>query len=275
MQESHRTVPSYIETVDDWSHDMDAYIVLKEILLSQDPGAELVIVARHIANNLYFDEAKILLTELISRTHSARGYYMRGVVLTKVGKHMEAIEDFERATVIQPNYFSAHYRIASVLNKLGKPEEAKEAFKRGRLAQRMKAVETEVESAEGRFQMGMVLRDSGDFAGAEAAFRAAVEAEPDFALAHSHRANMLAKLGRHIEALEANRVAVQLNPNSANLRFGLAQALRYTGDLTNAVTLYREVLALNPSPQLTHLAQERLAMVEAEVARQTAERANH
>ena len=68
-----------------------------------------------------------------------------------------------------------------------------------------------------------------------------------------HKAQALAALGRHEEALGALRTAINLDPGFWEARYLLAVELAVDGDLFGAAGQFREVIRLNPANISAHL----------------------
>jgi tetratricopeptide (TPR) repeat protein len=93
---------------------------------------------------------------------------------------------------------------------------------------------------------GNAAYGAGDYAGALAAYREAVEKNPADAESWSNMGQVLVKLGRTIEALPAFDRAIRLNGDRWAYHFNLARAHGLLGNWDVAVTEYREAQRLLP-----------------------------
>ncbi|MDB9510642.1 tetratricopeptide repeat protein [Kamptonema animale CS-326] len=80
-------------------------------------------------------------------------------------------------------------------------------------------------SANDYFQKGVALVQKQDLAGAEAAFRKAIEINPNFAEAYANLGSVLANQDKLEEAISNFEKAVSLKPNVAVLHYLLGRAL--------------------------------------------------
>lgn len=80
-------------------------------------------------------------------------------------------------------------------------------------------------SANDYFQKGVELVKKQDLAGAEAAFRKAIEINPNFAEAYANLGSVLANQDKLEEAISNFENAVRLKPNIAVLHYLLGRAL--------------------------------------------------
>lgn len=142
-----------------------------------------------------------------------------GLCLSFLGQPEEALEEFDRAILLNERYVEAHLNRAITLNELGRHEEAREAFDRA-----------------GRYEK----EESGRFP-------AAVSAR--LANAHAGVGDLYLAAGAAAEAAAQYRVALELRPRFHDIRNKLAQALMQTGALEEAEAELR--LALEGNPHFT------------------------
>ena len=87
---------------------------------------------------------------------------------------------------------------------------------------------------------------------AERAFRSALEADPNLALAHNGLANALNGRGRFQQAAEAALEAVGLHYEAPSAHFNLGVALASTGRYPRAIQAFETCLSLRPNTPLAH-----------------------
>lgn len=93
---------------------------------------------------------------------------------------------------------------------------------------------------------------AGELAAAERAFRDAVDAAPDSALAHSKLGVALAQQRRLDEAIGEFSRAVALQPSYAPAHSNLGNAYREKGMTAEAVASYERAVALDPDYWIAH-----------------------
>ena len=94
-------------------------------------------------------------------------------------------------------------------------------------------------------QLGNSLQESGRFDDAVAAYKQAVELNPDFSWSHHSLGDVLLKLERWEDAVAAYKQAVELNPNFSWSYHNLGDALLKLQRWEEAVAAYRCEIALN------------------------------
>jgi len=107
---------------------------------------------------------------------------------------------------------------------------------------------TSVSAASAHKDRGNALFRVGDFAGAEAAYSAAVAADPSAAAFYANRAAARLKLGAHDDALQDADAALALDPAHARARHRRAAALAKLGPsrAAEAAEEYARVAAAHP-----------------------------
>ncbi|CAO3432789.1 methyltransferase [Azospirillum doebereinerae] len=90
------------------------------------------------------------------------------------------------------------------------------------------------------------LASAGRHAEADAAYRAALEADPTLAGARNNHGNTLRALGRPAEAADAYRAALAHGLDAALVHYNLASVLRQLGEGGEAEVAYRRALVRQP-----------------------------
>ncbi len=172
-------------------------------------------------------------------------HHLLGLASHLVGYPERAIECFDRALAVNPNYYEAHIHRGIVLNELGRSEEGQGAF--------ASADETQNEERDGlpgpqadklanlHAELGDAYAEAGANDKAVEQYRAALRLGPTF---HDHRyrlARMLLQLGRSLEAREELETLVAARPDAEDARATLGLAYYVSGDLETAATVWRAV----------------------------------
>jgi tetratricopeptide (TPR) repeat protein len=182
-----------------------------------------------------YRNAEQLLVRAIERApHHFYAYHMLGKVRLKAGRAAQALEAFEKARPLAPDYFDLARDRALALELLGRDEEALEAYRR---------IETRWPGAGAA--VGLVARR-------ELQLRAA---------------RLREKLGLLEEAYESYRQASALVlPADREMLRKLASLAMALGRPRDALRHLEEALAAVPPPSRTGAAEMRLAMAEAKAA---------
>ncbi|MBK8976012.1 MAG: tetratricopeptide repeat protein [Planctomycetes bacterium] len=123
----------------------------------------------------------------------------------------------------------------------------------GRLAESEQALELLRDSLRLRegdghlwYHVGVVLANAGKPAEAEAAYRTAIELEPDDAGHHLNLGGVLIDRGAYEEGERSCREAIRLDPNKDRAWGNLGLALCLQGNIDDSIAAYRHAIALAP-----------------------------
>ena len=159
-----------------------------------------------------------------------------------------AIEDFQRAIAIDPDYALAHAGLADVyvvlpfLSTIPHTEvypKAKEA------AEKALALDPTLAEAHNSNAYVTMLLD-WDFAAAERGFRKAIELNPNYATAHQWYAELLSLQRRHEEARKEIGIALELDPLAAIMHHQAGQCYQQARRYEEAIQEYENAIALDP-----------------------------
>ncbi|MEV4050301.1 tetratricopeptide repeat protein [Amycolatopsis sp. NPDC049688] len=170
---------------------------------------------------------------------AAELYVAWGEALAEAGRFTAAVEKFDQALELEPEYVEAHYRKFGALNDAWRHDEvctlAEEAVRQLPGASRL------------YLSWGVALNERQDFAGALAKFEHAAELDPQRSLYHRWRATVLSHLDQDTEALEVLRTALAAIPDSISLLVAQAWRLHDRDETETAVTVAEKAVALDPA----------------------------
>ena len=161
-----------------------------------------------------------------------------GGALFAQGRSVEAIQQYQRALEIKPDFVEARYNLANALAAQGRSTEAVEQYQ--------KAFEYRPDNAEEHNNLGTVLLGQGRSTEAIQQYQKALEIKSDFAEARYNLGNALAAQGRIAEATEQYEQALRIKPDYVEARSNLANALAAQGRSAEAIQQYQKVLETKP-----------------------------
>lgn len=169
------------------------------------------------------------LNDQLALAHIARGW-----VQDSQRQHERAGQAFERALQLDPADFFAWYGKAQLLRHAGRVEQAFETL---RLAQARFPRERVFFD-----ELGSLLYERGDHAGAEQAFRRSIALQPDAVAGYANLNAALLRQGRADEALRVLQQGLQVRP-SATLYANLGNALFLRGDYVGAAAAFEHAVS--------------------------------
>lgn len=165
-------------------------------------------------------------------------HYNLGKALDERGRIDEALDQFQFAIRIRPDYSEAHDNVGVILENRGELDKARERFGL--------AVQYNPANAYAHNNLGHALSAQGALDGAADHFAEAIRLKPDFAMAYANLGVTRSLQGDHAAALENFRQAVELSPGSGKYHYYLAHALDATGHAADARAEYQAGLRLDP-----------------------------
>jgi tetratricopeptide (TPR) repeat protein len=153
-------------------------------------------------------------------------YYQGNFALYALGESDQAIELYQRALKIDPNFVLARYDLAVTYRGLGEVDKAIEEYE--------KVLKINPKFPEALSNLGGQYFRKGDVKQAVAHFRRAIEVYPNFIQALSNLGAALNKLGQSKEALPHLKKALSLDPEFAIAYFNLGNAHFGVGNLDEA-----------------------------------------
>ncbi|MCZ6917614.1 MAG: tetratricopeptide repeat protein [Gemmatimonadetes bacterium] len=172
-------------------------------------------------------------------------HHLLGLASHLVGYPERAIECFDRALAVNPNYYEAHIHRGIVLNELGRSEEGQGAF--------ASADEVQNEERDGipgpqadklanlHAELGAAYADAGAIEKTIEQYRTALRLGPTFHDLRYRLARTLLQVGRSLEAREELETLVAAKPDAVDVRATLGLAYYVSGDLETAQTVWGAV----------------------------------
>ncbi len=132
-------------------------------------------------------------------------WYNKGLALAKLGKYEEAIECFDKAIELNPNFAPAWNNKGVALAKLGKYEEAIKCYD--------KALEIDPNYYYAWNNKGVALAKLGRYEEAIKCYEKAIQINPNYVDAWYNLGLALSKLGRYEEAIKCFDKVLKLKPD--------------------------------------------------------------
>ena len=168
---------------------------------------------------------------------------------------LKAIEQFEKAARLDPNYALAYVGLANCYVLL--PEynlsNPHESFPKAKAAIK-KALEIDDRLAEAYTALGYAQAFyDWDSAGAEQSFKRAIELNPNYATAHQWYAEFLSDVGRFDDAERHYERALEIDPLSLIIGSGLATLYYDKRETEKALAQAEKIIELDPNFAYGHL----------------------
>jgi tetratricopeptide (TPR) repeat protein len=156
----------------------------------------------------------------------------------KQGKLSQAIEDYQKAVDINPQYTEAHYNMGNTYEKQGNLPQA--------IASYTKALETNPKYSAAYCNRGNVYQSQGNFQQALDDYNRAIEINPNFAGVYSNRGNVYQAQGQTDKAIADYNKAIELSPQFAGFYANRGNIYQNQGNLQKAVADYNSAIERDP-----------------------------
>ena len=177
------------------------------------------------------DEAIEVFNKALSiNPNYADAYFNMGTALQKQSKLDQAIEAYNKALLHNPNYAEAYYNIGIALQKQGNLDKAIEPFK--------KAISLKPDFSKAYNNMGFTLQKQGKLDKAKVFLKKAISLKPDYVDAHNNMGNVLQESGETIEAIQAYKKSIFYRPDFAKAHKNLSFALLNHGSYQEGLDEY-------------------------------------
>ena len=156
-------------------------------------------------------------------------FNIRGAGYAGVGQLDIAVQNYEKALSIKPDYAKAHYNLGSALQELGKLHDSVKSYEN--------SIALEPENAQAHNNLAIVLRELDQLEEAESSCRKAIVLDPEYAEAYSSLSVILYANGDLNSALESIEKAYSINPKIKIIKVLLAVLKARNNRDTNDVSV--------------------------------------
>ena len=141
-------------------------------------------------------------------------FNIRGACYAGLGQLDIAVQSYEKAISIKPDYAKAHYNLAGALQELHKLYDSAKSYEN--------TIALEPENAQAHNNLAIVLRELNQLKEAEASCRKAIVLDPEYAEAYSCLSIIQYTNGDLNSALESIKKAYSINPKLKIIKLLLA-----------------------------------------------------
>ena len=206
---------------------------------NSEPPQEQVENLLSLYNKGQFEELLAQIKPLIILFPKAIEFYnLQGASNARIERYDAAIESYEQAIKVNPNYAETHMNKGSALQEKGKLDAAIESFN--------KALSINPYHSIAHFNMGNALDKKGELDAAMVCYKKAIKIKPDYAEAYFNMGIVLENKGELGAAMESYKQAIKIKPDHAEAYNNMGNALKDNGDLDAAIDSYKQVLKIKP-----------------------------
>jgi len=188
------------------------------------------------ANSLFPDEVGVFQNFDV---FSSQKFFLDGLKLSILGENNKAIEKYERAIKIDPNYVVAYSNWGVILGKQENFEEAIKKFE--------KVIEIDPNNVVAYSNWGAVLGKQGNFKKAIEKYERAIKIDPNYADAYFNWGVDLYTQEKFEESIEKYQKVIEIDPNHADAYFNWGAVLNKQEKFEEAIEKFEKVIEINPN----------------------------
>ncbi|WP_229547165.1 tetratricopeptide repeat protein [Nostoc sp. CHAB 5836] len=159
-----------------------------------------------------------------------------GNVFEHQGKLKAALEAYEQALTLKPDYAEAHYNLGNFFLQKGKVDEAVERYQQ--------VLKIKPDHVDVYHKLGHAFKLQWKLDIAVKYYQQAISLNPDYVDAHNNLGHTLYEQGNLDAAIESYQQALRLNPDCASAKFGIA-----IGQLPIIYSSFAEIISKRNSYQ--------------------------
>ncbi len=175
----------------------------------------------------------------VATAPKADDFFIQGVDKQEKGDKQAAIDNYNQAIKINPNYAEAYNNRGNVRNDLGDKQAAIDDYNQ--------AIKINPNDALAYNNRGLVREDLGDKQGAIDDYNQAIKMNPNLAGAYYNRGFARYDLGDKQAAIQDYNQALKINPNHAQAYINRGIARYDSGDKQGAIADYNQAIKINPN----------------------------
>jgi len=232
-----------------WSEIYDRQLSAANIFAIQSEISTAI--AEALETTLSSEEQDRLNTVPTENLAALEAYFLgkQRMATRKTAALAEAVRYLEQAIALDPDFALAYVALADTYrlqnNYAGLPRDEMDAKGQAAID---KALQLDNKLGEAYTSLANLRQRRSDYDGAEAAFKRALELNPNYAPAYQWYGEFLAlRVGRPEDALVQSRRAVALDPLSAIINTDFAEALDVAGHFDEALAQYQKAIAIDPA----------------------------
>jgi tetratricopeptide (TPR) repeat protein len=187
----------------------------------------------------YKNSLKYFGTALNADSNDAESFYLIGLTLMRMKYYDSAVNSFQRALVINPDFEPAKIMLESAVKLQG-------TGKNDSIRQLENILKKNPDNAQVHNKLGLLYIKKGMVKKAEFHYSRALEIEPDMPGAVANMANLQVILKNYDKAETMYRKAIKLDPGNPVLYNNMGSMFAYRKMLPEAAECYRKALNIKP-----------------------------
>jgi len=174
----------------------------------------------------------------------AKAHYNLGGAYHELGQLERSFTSYESSIAIEPDHAEAHNNLGNVLRELGQLDDAINSYE--------KAINLNPDYVEALYSISLVLQNLGQFESMAKHLEKVLSIKSDFAEAHSSLGIALKNMDQLDDAALSYQKAITIKPDYLEAHNNLGNIFKDLGQLDDAVQSYQKAIAIKPDYPTLH-----------------------
>jgi tetratricopeptide (TPR) repeat protein len=166
-------------------------------------------------------------------------FNIQGVCYADRQQFDAAVQSYQQALQIQPDYTEAHYNLSVAFNNLGQLDKAIVSYK--------KTLKIKPDYPEAHYNLGVIFNNQGKLSAAISCYQHAIKFKPNYTKAHSNLGIALKDMGQLQASVKSYQQVLKLQPHDPEALYNLGNVLHDLDHGAAAITHYERALKINPN----------------------------
>ena len=193
-------------------------------------------------DRMKYEDAEKKISELINMSGIYWEYNERGVLYADMGDYPKAMENFDRAIKLNPNYSRGYYNRGKIYGLQGDHARA--------ILEYSEAIKLNPKYSYAYNNRGRSYSLQGDYARAILEYSEAIKINPKYSRGYYNRGKVYSSQGDNTHAISDYSKAIRLNPKFSEAYINRGVAYFVQGKYDLATSDYAQALKLNPEDSI-------------------------
>ncbi|MDP2922339.1 MAG: tetratricopeptide repeat protein [Candidatus Omnitrophota bacterium] len=185
------------------------------------------------------NQIKTTFQEFVEKVSQAGFYFVQGGDCLFGGDYNQAIENYEKAIQIDPNYVEAYNNLGYSYRSIGKYKQA--------ITYYQKAIQIKPNFIPAYANLGALYNQLNEYQNAKDYLTKGVQIDPDFAELYNNLGYTYQLLNQHQQAMGYFKKAIQIDPALGSAYHNLASSYVELGNYEDAIINFKKAIELNPN----------------------------
>jgi Tfp pilus assembly protein PilF len=168
----------------------------------------------------------------------ADAHYNLGLTLQKLNQLDAAIKSYKETLSIEPNYIKVHNNLGAIYLELGQIDNAIKSYENVLIIQ--------PDNAEAHHNLGNALNELGKLDDAIKSYEQALSIQPSYFEVHNNLGSIYYELGQRDQAINSYKQALSINPDSADALNNIGIVYQALDQFDDAASFYKKAISINP-----------------------------